>query len=195
MGKWHLGLKSPAYLPSHRGFDRFFGYYTGVMDYWTHAAHVTVDPTSGAVVNGGLDLHLGGADFGLGGKLDQPVYNTSGDYSTLMFARKASEWIEEHAQTRPHVPMFLYLPFQGIHRRVGAPRFRTAQFGVWVTFTLRFRTVRLPMPNAHVHNAHALTPRLTSVAGTPCTSVRPAATMSLSKHRRHTSRVCVPSHR
>ena len=35
--QWHLGNKSPAYLPSHRGYDRYFGYYSGVMDYFTHA--------------------------------------------------------------------------------------------------------------------------------------------------------------
>ena len=43
VGKWHLGVKSPAYLPSHRGFDRYFGFYSGVMDYWTHAQSVDVD--------------------------------------------------------------------------------------------------------------------------------------------------------
>ena len=36
--QWHLGQKSPAYLPSHRGYDRYYGYYQGVMDYWTHSA-------------------------------------------------------------------------------------------------------------------------------------------------------------
>jgi len=115
VGKWHLGIKSPSYLPSRRGFDRYFGYYEGVMDYWTHAASVSVDGQTGEISNLGLDLHLGGADFGITKGPDQPVYNTSGDYSTLMFARKASEWIEEHGQTRPKTPMFLYLAFQGAH--------------------------------------------------------------------------------
>ena len=32
VGKWHLGMRSRAYLPQHRGFDRFYGYYTGVQD-------------------------------------------------------------------------------------------------------------------------------------------------------------------
>ena len=32
LGKWHLGFKSRAYLPSSRGFDRSFGYYCGIMD-------------------------------------------------------------------------------------------------------------------------------------------------------------------
>ena len=114
VGKWHLGIKSPAYLPSRRGFDRFFGYYEGVMDYWTHAAGVLVD-AQGTVTNSGLDLHLGGADFGLLGPYDLPVNHSSGDYSTPMFARKASSWIEDHGESRPTTPMFLYLAFQGAH--------------------------------------------------------------------------------
>ena len=36
VGKWHLGMVSEAYLPQSRGFDRFFGYYNGVQDYWGH---------------------------------------------------------------------------------------------------------------------------------------------------------------
>jgi hypothetical protein len=118
-----LGNKSPAYLPSHRGYDRYFGYYSGVMDYFTHAQHASLK--NGKVVNGGLDLHLGGADFNDGkwppNKLDEPVYGSSGsfdtgvNYSTPMFAEKASQWIEEHGRNKPEVPMFLYLAWQGCH--------------------------------------------------------------------------------
>jgi hypothetical protein len=41
------------------------------------------------VLNGGLDLHVGGADFGTAGRLDLPVWNASGEYSSDLFARKA----------------------------------------------------------------------------------------------------------
>lgn len=131
--QWHLGQKSPAYLPSHRGFDRYFGYYQGVMDYWTHAATAAAgdpehDPErgrtpsttnktkyGGPVMNGGLDLHVGGADFGTAGQLDHPVWNASGQYSSNLFATVAGNWITEHGKTKSTQPMFMYLAFQGCH--------------------------------------------------------------------------------
>eukprot|EP00927_Polykrikos_kofoidii_P059943 TRINITY_DN55033_c0_g1_i1.p1 TRINITY_DN55033_c0_g1~~TRINITY_DN55033_c0_g1_i1.p1 ORF type:complete len:603 (-),score=65.20 TRINITY_DN55033_c0_g1_i1:108-1916(-) len=130
VGKWHLGMKTADYLPSHRGFDRFFGYYSGVMDYWTHGM-------SGPwPQSGGLDLHEGGADFSGGtwprGTHDRPVFNTHGLYSTDMFAEKAGEWIKDHARHRPFQPMFLYLAFQGIHsgdnKFVQAPKAKIERF-------------------------------------------------------------------
>ena len=131
--QWHLGQKSPAYLPSHRGFDRYYGYYQGVMDYWTHAGKAAAgdpehDPEQGRipsstnrtkfggpVMNGGLDLHGGGLDLGTEGQLDRPVWNASGQYSSDLFAKIAGEWIVEHGRTKSTQPMFLYLAFQGCH--------------------------------------------------------------------------------
>lgn len=144
--QWHLGIKAPSYLPSHRGFDRYYGYYNGVMDYWTHAQTAHLDPeqpppakpcnspSDCAVVNGGLDLHQGGADFGTAGQLDAAIYNSSGRYSSQLFANKSAEWIAEHGKKRPSVPMFLYLAFQGCHSGdnsfVQAPQGRIDQFEV-----------------------------------------------------------------
>lgn len=99
------------------------------MDYWTHSATAAAgDPENGRiasttnktkyggpVINGGLDLHVGGADFGTAGQLDRPVWNASGQYSSDLFAKVAGEWIAEHGSTRSTQPMFLYIAWQGCH--------------------------------------------------------------------------------
>ena len=94
-------MKSIDYLPSSRGFDRYFGYYTGVMDYWAHYDDLSFGEKA-------LDLHRADGQPGL----PAPVRNTTGRYSTTMFASKATEWIGDHPRGRP---MFLYLAFQSMH--------------------------------------------------------------------------------
>jgi arylsulfatase A-like enzyme len=37
IGKWHLGRLDPAYHPCHHGFDRFYGFQGGLVDYYRHA--------------------------------------------------------------------------------------------------------------------------------------------------------------
>lgn len=36
--QWHLGFFKKQYLPRARGFDSFFGFYTGLEDYYTHVS-------------------------------------------------------------------------------------------------------------------------------------------------------------
>lgn len=119
VGKWHLGFKNSAYLPTSRGFQRFFGYYSGILDYWNHYTEEGF-PTKG------LDIFLGGSDFGLEPGKDVSQVNTRGQYSTLLFAKQAAQWIGDHGKTSSGTPMFLYLAFQGIHsannRFVQAPQ-------------------------------------------------------------------------
>lgn len=37
IGKWHLGFFEQKYTPTFRGFDSFFGYYNGALDYYNHS--------------------------------------------------------------------------------------------------------------------------------------------------------------
>ena len=34
--RWHLGNCKPEYLPQNRGFETFFGYWSGQEDYFNH---------------------------------------------------------------------------------------------------------------------------------------------------------------
>jgi arylsulfatase A-like enzyme len=88
VGKWHLGHFEPAYLPTHRGFDRQYGHYNGAIDYFTH------------VRDGGFDWHR-----------DDRVCRDEG-YSTPLLAREAARFVTETAGKRP---FFLYLAFNAVH--------------------------------------------------------------------------------
>jgi arylsulfatase A-like enzyme len=87
-GKWHLGEFDRAYLPTSRGFDHQYGHYFGMIDYFTH--------TRG-------DSHDWYRD-------DRQLKEEG--YSTHLIAREACRLIESRQQEKP---LFLYVPFNGIH--------------------------------------------------------------------------------
>ena len=87
-GKWHLGEFEPAYLPMARGFDHHYGHYFGMIDYNTHMR--------------GKDL-----DWYRDGKLLKEE-----GYSTHLIAREACRVIAEKEKGKP---LFLYVPFNGVH--------------------------------------------------------------------------------
>lgn len=37
IGKWHLGFFEENYAPHKRGFDSFFGYLGGMIEYYNHS--------------------------------------------------------------------------------------------------------------------------------------------------------------
>ena len=65
VGKWHLGFYEWPYTPTYRGFDSFYGFYTGTKDHFNHESR------------GILDLHDN----------KDPVSDKGGVYSARLFAK------------------------------------------------------------------------------------------------------------
>ncbi|MES2921838.1 MAG: arylsulfatase [Verrucomicrobiota bacterium] len=87
-GKWHLGHFQPEYLPTRRGFDHQYGHYNGSIDYFTHFR------------DGGLDWHR-----------DDTESRDPG-YSTELIGNEAARLIRTRDKDKP---LFLYVPFNGVH--------------------------------------------------------------------------------
>ena len=97
IGKWHMGYSNWEQTPTFRGFDYFYGYYGGEIDYWTK-------------FNGPwLDLH----------EMEYVVNDTHAlditTHSAYLYEQKAEEVISKHAVNYPNTPMFLYYASQLIH--------------------------------------------------------------------------------
>ncbi|MES2569957.1 MAG: arylsulfatase [Verrucomicrobiota bacterium] len=93
-GKWHLGHFQSEYLPTRRGFDHQYGHYNGALDYFTH------------VRDGGFDWHRDDRE------------NRDEGYSTHLIAREAVRLIKERDKSKP---LFLYVPFNGVHGPLQVP--------------------------------------------------------------------------
>ena len=94
IGKWHLGHFQRAYLPTSRGFDRQYGHYNGMIDYFTHFRE------------SGFDWH----------RDDKAAYDEG--YSTHLLAREAVRFIREASAARP---FFLDVSFNAVHAPLQVP--------------------------------------------------------------------------
>ncbi|XP_070553268.1 arylsulfatase B-like [Ptychodera flava] len=109
VGKWHLGMCKEEYLPNSRGVDKFYGFYQGGMDYYTH------DLSEYGAVPGkysGVDLHEDIANQ------TSIRVNASSTYSTELFRNKILQYIDDHDKSDP---MFLLVSFQQPHRPPEVP--------------------------------------------------------------------------
>jgi arylsulfatase A-like enzyme len=101
VGKWHLGFHKPAYRPTSRGFDHFYGHVTGGIGFWDH-------------------VHGGGLDWQRNGK----TLREEG-YSTHLMAAEIDRLIEQRDQSKP---MFLYAAFNAPHLPNEAPAVSIARY-------------------------------------------------------------------
>ena len=93
-GKWHLGEFERAYLPTARGFDHQYGHYFGALDYFTH------------IRDGSHDWYR-----------DDKELKEEG-YSTHLLTREACKLIANKDKSKP---LFLYVPFNGVHSPMQVP--------------------------------------------------------------------------
>jgi len=87
VGKWHLGWK-PEFSPNAHGFDYFFGFKSGAIDFYTHEAASGLD-----------DLF----------ENEKPV--TVDGYMTDLITARAVRFIEQHAKE----PFFLDVSYNAAH--------------------------------------------------------------------------------
>ncbi len=95
-GKWHVGHFDKAYWPNARGFDHSLGHLEGI-DYFTHHNYFK---------NGELDWRRNGEDV------------VEEGYATTLEANEAAAVIRRQPKDKP---LFLYVPFTGVHGPLQAP--------------------------------------------------------------------------
>src|SRR5256886_8793054 len=103
-GKWHLGVREGS-RPHDRGFDEWFGFLAGCVDYYSHIFYFDMDsghdPTH--------DLWEDGRE----------VWR-NGEYFTSLVTERAVAFIRRAAHD--DVPFFLYVPYSAPHYPMHAPQ-------------------------------------------------------------------------
>ncbi|XP_047480227.1 arylsulfatase B-like [Penaeus chinensis] len=119
VGKWHLGFCSWRYTPTRRGFDTFYGYYTGAEDYFHHFRLQMGRKEMPNFVKYPSHKTKKGTRFGYDFRNNTtPDLSVDGTYSTYAL----SSYVENLLASRsPRDPMFLYLPFQSVHSPLQVP--------------------------------------------------------------------------
>lgn len=105
MGKWHLGLQE-ASRPNQNGFDYFYGFMAGCIDYYSHIFYWSMadgrtDPTHDLWEN------------------DREIYS-NGEYFTEMVTARSVEKIQEMHEAGS--PFLLYVAYNAPHYPMHAPR-------------------------------------------------------------------------
>jgi len=113
VGKWHLGHFAQPQTPLARGFDTFYGFYSGFQGYFYHTAEISYCASQG---NCYYDLWDNG----------EPVTTSGGVYNLYLFTERAVDVIASHADASS--PFLLYFAAANPHLPVEAPVSEMARY-------------------------------------------------------------------
>jgi len=103
-GKWHLGLAEGCRPPDH-GFDEWFGFLAGCIDYYSHIFYWSLCKQENAI----HDLWENGRE----------IYR-NGEYMTDMITARSLEFIRN--SVRSEKPFFLFVGYNAPHYPMHAPK-------------------------------------------------------------------------
>ena len=103
-GKWHLGVAEEC-RPNAHGFDEFYGFLAGCIDYYSHIFYWCMAGGSNPV----HDLWHN----------EEEVWN-NGRYFTEDISEKSVKWLRD--QRSEDDPFFLYVPYNAPHYPMHAPQ-------------------------------------------------------------------------
>ena len=104
-GKWHLGVAEES-MPHNHGFDRWFGFLAGCIDFYSHIFY-----------------------WGMGGGQD-PVHDlwedgrevyANGEYMTHLITDRAVSYIDSFAASDDDAPFLLFVGYNAPHYPMHAP--------------------------------------------------------------------------
>jgi arylsulfatase A-like enzyme len=102
IGKWHLGSHTQS-LPNSQGFDEFFGFHSGCVDYYSHRFY--------------WGLGAGLPDFHDLWRNQQEIFQ-EGEYITHLITREAKRFVRDNSNQ----PFFLMISYNAPHYPMHAPR-------------------------------------------------------------------------
>lgn len=102
IGKWHLG-SHPESLPNNQGFDYFYGFHSGCIDYYSHRFYWGL----GAGLPSFHDLWRNGEEI-----------DESGQYATELITRESKAFIRDNRER----PFFLLVSYNAPHYPMHAPK-------------------------------------------------------------------------
>jgi len=112
-GKWHLGVAESA-MPHHFGFDEWFGFLAGCIDYYSHIFYWQM----GRGVDPVHDLWHNGSEVWANGR-----------YFTELITEHTVSYIDKLAASDDDAPFFLFVGYNAPHYPMHAPQEYLDRFG------------------------------------------------------------------